>query len=49
MMNGKSKIEFISVLVPFKCVDFMLVMTLEMEAFCFAFVSYSNKIHVTCT
>lgn len=35
-MNGKSKIEFISVLVPFTRVDFMLVIAVEMEASCFA-------------
>ena len=37
MMNDKSKIEFVSVLELFTCVDFILVMTLEMEAFHFAF------------
>lgn len=37
MMNGKSKIEFVSLVVPRTCVDFMSVMTLETEVFSFAF------------
>lgn len=37
MMNGKSKIEFVSLFVPCTCVDFVSVMTLEMEDLSFAF------------
>ena len=37
MMNSKSKTEFVSLVGPRTCVDFMSVMTLETEVFSFAF------------